>query len=1024
MKKYGIIFLIAAMGLLAGCVKEQPASELEQVSTLVVDIAPEAPAAPAVKTHLGEAVNNKSKVYWSNGDAIRVNGVASEALAELGATASSATFHFAASLGAAPYNILYPAGIYADASHVTLPASQTYKSGGFADGMFPMAGYSADGSNVSVNHLCAILKLNILRDSGAGADEHDLVSASFRGMQGEQVSGVFAIDYQNATLTATSTAAADQVVKVSRALTTSTASAVSYYIVVPARAYGGGIAVDIQDKGGHQMSLSKTTPVTLQAGKLYDLSAMPYVPTGDAPADLVINSAEELIAFAQDYNAGTIGGDDLLVSLGSDITFDATTSAAFNAEGGIGKAGAAALFNGTFNGAGHSINGLQASVPLFARVGTNGTVRDLTMGASSSVTYSDDVSADLYLGSIVGDCKGVIDHCDNNAPVSCTASAYTASVHIGGIAGRLRNPGKVEYCNNAGNVTFTSLNGTAAVDMGGIIGLLDVHDDGDKVALNHCSNVASVDRGVVSNTDDAAKSTTHVGGVIGYIYTIYGKSSSLDFTDLHHATGNVYGPNMADKAQVKDIPVMVGGIVGGIHGSSLSDGAANVRFSKSSVRNCTVRNNHWNGSTAYGSGVHAGGFVGISRRKRKNVVFSECEVNNVNVANIRGYGGGFVGYARETVINNCSVLVSSVVASAQLFYGGGMAGVAYNTDISYSDVTLTKNSTYSLRTRGSAYYSGGVAGWVQGTSSILHCRAFVKLMYQDGGTGNTGVRGWIAGMCAGTTTIQDCGLGGSYGKTTPTITLSDSNFSDYIYGSSSTATMTCSGCYYWDGTTASPTSVFPKRLAIIGDSISTFEGIIPASHKAFYPKSDCDVTNWTQTYWGRLINDYWHSTLDVNTSWSGSSVASGKEAPERTPFVDDSRLGLLTNPDCVILFGGTNDALTDNGIGLGEFCYDTPLADIDHYKRFRDAYIYVIKYIQTNFPSAKIICIIGTDITGDYGDSVATIAAHYSLPIVDFRGEKGVAGKVTIYSGSHPDAAGHAYKAQKIYNETLSLFQN
>ncbi len=99
------------------------------------------------------------------------------------------------------------------------------------------------------------------------------------------------------------------------------------------------------------------------------------------------------------------------------------------------------------------------------------------------------------------------------------------------------------------------------------------------------------------------------------------------------------------------------------------------------------------------------------------------------------------------------------------------------------------------------------------------------------------------------------------------------------------------------------------------------------------------------------------------------------------------------------------------------------LADIDHNKRFRDAYIYVIKYIQGKFPSAKIICIIGTDIAGDYGASVEAIAQHYNLPCVDFRGEKNVAGKVTIFSGSHPDAAGHAYKAQKIYNETLYLFQ-
>lgn len=215
--------------------------------------------------------------------------------------------------------------------------------------------------------------------------------------------------------------------------------------------------------------------------------------------------------------------------------------------------------------------------------------------------------------------------------------------------------------------------------------------------------------------------------------------------------------------------------------------------------------------------------------------------------------------------------------------------------------------------------------------------------------------------------------------------------------------------------------VFPKKLAIIGDSISTFEGVIPSSHRKYYPTSGCDVDDWKKTYWGLLINDYWKCELDVNTSWSGSSVASGKAGSVRTPFVDESRLSLLNNPDCVILFGGTNDAIAGNEIGLGEFSYDTELASINHNKRFRDAYIYVIKYVQKKFPNAKIICIIGTDITGEYGNSVAAIAQHYGLKYVDFRNDKG-AGKVSIYSGSHPDAAGHAYMAKRIYDETLKLF--
>lgn len=208
---------------------------------------------------------------------------------------------------------------------------------------------------------------------------------------------------------------------------------------------------------------------------------------------------------------------------------------------------------------------------------------------------------------------------------------------------------------------------------------------------------------------------------------------------------------------------------------------------------------------------------------------------------------------------------------------------------------------------------------------------------------------------------------------------------------------------------------FPKRLGVMGDSISSFAGIIPSTHRAYYPAGDVD--KWEKTYWGLLATQYWNCEMDTNTSWSGSSVADGKAGTVRTPFVE--RCGLFTNPDVILLFGGTNDAIVDNQIGLGDFSYDTPLGQMNTTRRFRDAYIYVIRSIQEKYPAAQIICIIGTHVTGEYGASVETIARHYNLPYVDFRGDS----KVSIYSGSHPNAAGHAYKAQKIYEKTLYLFQ-
>ena len=200
---------------------------------------------------------------------------------------------------------------------------------------------------------------------------------------------------------------------------------------------------------------------------------------------------------------------------------------------------------------------------------------------------------------------------------------------------------------------------------------------------------------------------------------------------------------------------------------------------------------------------------------------------------------------------------------------------------------------------------------------------------------------------------------------------------------------------------------FPLRLGIMGDSISTFQGMIPPNHRTYYtdpPGSGCDVTSWTQTYWGLLITQYWKCELDVNSSWSGSSVADGKDGDARTPFVDHSRLDLFKNPDTIILFGGTNDR-PDKGIGLGEYSYDVPLSKMNTYKRFRDAYIYVIRYLQEKHPGVQFICIIGTHVEDEYAGSIETIANHYNLPCIDFRGD----GQVTFWKTSHPDKAGHAY---------------
>lgn len=807
MRKISIIFLAAAMGLLAAsCVKEQPAGNDGKFS-LTVSISSESPAPLEVKTYLGSTVeNNKRKVYWSNGDAIAVNGVASVVLSGLADNTASATFAFASAPGAVPYKLLYPAGIYADATHVTLPATQNYASGTFADGMFPMAGYSADGSNIAVHHLCAVLKVNVLRKTGEGADVHDLVSASFRGLSGEQVSGSFSIDYQNATLTGASSADADKLVKVAHQYTTSVSEAVSYYLVVPARTYASGIAIDIQDKGGDLMTVSKAASITLEAGKLYDLQEVAYERTGDAPADIIITTAEELIQFAQDYNAGNYADANPLVALGNDITFDASTSADFVATGGIGAGGSSdPMFNGLFNGAGYSINGLTSSVPVFARVGGNGNVKNLKIASTCSFTYSETIASNLYLAAVAGYCKGNITDCENSAPVTCSTSAHSTNVlYIGGVVARQNTSGTISGCKNSGTVLCTSDDGAGDIYMGGIAGAVERPDSGNSANIQNCTNLGLVKNGLDSG-EPVQSCVLHMGGVVGWINST-ASSSKLTVSGLVNM-GNVTKTNNGSRDNT-GYTVVLGGVVGGVHGATVSTASGVVVFKNCRVSGCTLSNGAFNNKDGYGQAPHTGGFVGIARGENDNdITFTDNSfVRYVDVKTRRGFGSGFASFAQGATLNGCNVISCSVQSSlGQMRWGGGL--VAYlrgNCTLQNCIVTLTKDATHSLWGRGdssnpNSVNVGGLVGNISNsTNTITGCKAYVSLMCVQ--NANPDAHGWLIGSAGGTLTVTDCGWGGTYGSGSASLTLDSSNFANYMCGSG--APTTESGSFYWDGSDA------------------------------------------------------------------------------------------------------------------------------------------------------------------------------------------------------------------------------
>ena len=225
---------------------------------------------------------------------------------------------------------------------------------------------------------------------------------------------------------------------------------------------------------------------------------------------------------------------------------------------------------------------------------------------------------------------------------------------------------------------------------------------------------------------------------------------------------------------------------------------------------------------------------------------------------------------------------------------------------------------------------------------------------------------------------------------------------------------------------AAPDEQPTRKVGIIGDSISTFEGTMCSpEYTAFYPAKDPNVGNADatlaakavdskeKTWWWRVIYDNMqHGTLDVNNSWSGTRVvhevkngySSGKPTP--AGFVD--RAYAFVDPDIIIIHGGTNDR--NQSSPLGTYDWDLPIGQLDA-NSYRSAMILLVKMLQNRYEGVQIIMLIGDRLTADYEAANKAVAEHFGLPYVNFVGDT-----IEKCSGSHPTSPAFKQMADKIYD--------
>ena len=131
-----------------------------------------------------------------------------------------------------------------------------------------------------------------------------------------------------------------------------------------------------------------------------------------------------------------------------------------------------------------------------------------------------------------------------------------------------------------------------------------------------------------------------------------------------------------------------------------------------------------------------------------------------------------------------------------------------------------------------------------------------------------------------------------------------------------------------------------KKISILGDSISTFEGYIPNDYKYFYPQPYGDVRNIYQTWWMKVINGL-GAGLYVNNAYGGSTVCNFDEYSTS----NDKRLESLrineNVSDVLLIFMGTNDCASK----------------YVNANSFEQAYMDMLYKLQTISPNTEIILI-------------------------------------------------------------------
>ena len=259
-----------------------------------------------------------------------------------------------------------------------------------------------------------------------------------------------------------------------------------------------------------------------------------------------------------------------------------------------------------------------------------------------------------------------------------------------------------------------------------------------------------------------------------------------------------------------------------------------------------------------------------------------------------------------------------------------------------------------------------------------------------------------------------------------------------------------------------------KKVSVVGDSISTFVGISSntdynltlstnSAKGEYYPTWDATTSDYTKTYWGKVIKDL-EMSLCVNNSMSGAFVTGSEKRPAfpkiATQLHQDNGTASDrtddTNPDVVLVFFGIND-IDDKNASVGslytmlntangktdeekiEAWFAGVLASLeanggkprDKYDYFDEAYALGLYLMMEEYEGVEVYCFTHvwnyTDgLTrakiNSYNRVITALANYFGATVVDQNGELAEYTENNSYTHTslredvaiHPKSSGHA----------------